>query len=845
MERMGGMRQNLGNRSGGRRSMIRASLTYNLGSSALDAAPYALNGISVDKPSWTRQTFGGNLGGNLPFLKFGESRRSFMMISYQGTRSRNAYSSFSVVPDAAERNGDFSQEKNILYDPSSNLPFTNNQIPSSRIDTAAAGLLQFYPAPNMTSNIQNYALISAIPTRQDSLNMRWMQPISATDRLSFNMSLMWNNRTSLQALGFKDTSQGRGRNIGLGWNHTLNPATNLNLSFRYNLNKNITNPYFANGPDIAGELGITGTSQEPINFGPPNLNFTNFADLSDATYASRRTNTFNTGVNLSWVKGTHTFTYGFSWNHQRMNSLAEQNARGTFTFTGTSTSGLDANGLPLPQTGLDLADFLLGLPQQTTVRYNGADTYLRSNTYGAYAQDTWRFKSNLTLTLGLRYDYFSPFTEKYGRMANLDLAPGFSGAAVVTPGASGPYSGVFPDGLIDPDRNNFSPRLGIAWKPKSNVVLRGGYSIFYDGSVFGRIPSQLASQPPFATSGIYVNGVDASLTLKNGFNGPAEQQQESILNTVAVDRSYAIPYAQTWNADVQYSFPREFVLNVGYLGTKGTRLVIQRLPNRVVAGQGTSAVRLIPDAVGFTYDSTEGNSIYHALQVRLMRRMRRGISMTTHYTFSKSIDDASTIGGGGSTIVQNDQDISAERGLSSFDRRHALTSSLYLNSPFGPMGTVMRQDNLVTKLIRGWIISSSLTLQSGAPFTARALGNASNAGGSGSIGNARADATGLPIEGGLYFNPLAFAVPAADTYGNAGRNTITGPGMISLNVGLARSFRIGDDFRRQIMFRLDSQNVTNTVNISGIGTVVNSSNYGLATSAAGMRQVTLSVRVGF
>ena len=846
LERMGGTRQNLGNRSGGRnRNMIRAGLTYNLGSSALDAASYSLNGIDSQKPSWTRQTFGANVGGPVPFLSLGEDRQSFAFLSYQGTRSRNAYSSFSVVPDAAERTGDFSQSKYVIYDPLSNSPFSNNIIPTDRIGSAAKGLLSYYPSPNMSSSIQNYALVSSIPSNSDSLNLRLMQTLSSTDRLNFDMGLRWSDSTSLQSLGFQDTSQGRGQNFSLGWSHTLNPSTTANVSFRYNANRNAVEPYFAYGEDVAGLLGITGTSREPVNYGPPNLSFTNFASLTDAAYSSRRTYSFNTSGSISMVRGSHTITYGFLWIHQRLNSLTEQDARGTFTFSGASTSGLDASGLAIDGTGFDMADFLLGMPQQTTVRYNGADTYLRDDTYSGYAQDVWRATSNITVNAGLRYEYFAPFTEKYGRMANLDIAPDFSAVAVVTPGSTGPYSGVFPDGLINPDKNNFSPRIGIAWKPTRKAVLRTGYSVFFDGSVFGRIPGRLASQPPFAVSESYVNGVDGILTLTDGFPGTTTGE---ILNTYAVNRNYGIPYAQTWNFTMQYTLPSQFMMDVGYLGTKGTGLVIQRLPNRVPAGATLSEEeqRRIANATGFTYDSTEGNSIFHALQVRVSRRMRRGIAMNTLYTFSKAIDNASTIGGTGATVVQNDQDLSAERGLSSFDRRHALSTNFSFTSPVGPMGIVMRQDNLLTKILRNWNLNGGVTFQSGTPFTARVLGNLSNAGGSGSVGNARAQATGLLIDSGSgYFNTSAFSTPAAGEYGNAGRNTIPGPATFSLNASIGRSFRLGDSFRRQIMVRLDSQNLTNAVNIAGIGTVVNSKDYGLATSAGNMRQVTLSIRVGF
>jgi len=260
---------------------------------------------------------------------------------------------------------------------------------------------------------------------------------------------------------------------------------------------------------------------------------------------------------------------------------------------------------------------------------------------------------------------------------------------------------------------------------------------------------------------------------------------------------------------------------------------------------GYEASTRIGNAVGFTYESAEGNSIYHSGNVKLTRRFRRGISASLNYTYSKSIDNASTLGGGGTTVAQNDQDLHAERGLSSFDRRHVLAANYILTSPFGQNGAFHSSNEFTTKLLQDWTISGSMSAMSGSPFTARVLGNQSNSGGTGSVGSGRADSTGLPVDDGSgYFNPLAFAIPKPGFFGDAGRNTITGPSQLTMNISLSRSFRIGDD-RRRLEFRVDTTNFVNSVNITSIGTVLNANNYGLATNAAGMRTVSMSLRFRF
>jgi hypothetical protein len=334
------------------------------------------------------------------------------------------------------------------------------------------------------------------------------------------------------------------------------------------------------------------------------------------------------------------------------------------------------------------------------------------------------------------------------------------------------------------------------------------------------------------------------LTIEDGFTAVAVQD---IRNTYAIARDYRVGYAQTWNFNVQTNLPKAMVLELGYLGTKGTNLDIERSPNRAAPGSPLTAEerRQIGNAVGFTFESSEGNSIYHGGHVRLMRRFRRGLSANLTYTFAKSIDNSSTFGGAGNTVAQNDKDLHAERGLSSFDQRHVLNAGFMITSPFGQQGLLHSDRPLVNKLLQDWTITGSVSAASGHPFTARVLGNLTNSGGTGAVGSGRADASGLPIDSGSgYFNVLAFVIPTGGHFGDAGRNTIIGPGTFSMNMGISRSFRLGDD-RRRLEFRVDCTNFTNHVNITGIGTVVNAIDYGLANAAGAMRSINTSLRFRF
>ena len=839
-----------GNRIGAGRNRMRMMAYFTLRNSAFDARPYSLTGQTVEKPSYGQGQFGGLLGGPLKIPKIFSDDKTFFFLNYRGSRSRNPYNATATVPSSLERAGDFSQsiaqQRVTIYDAATGQPFAGNRVPLSRIDPAANGLLPFLPLPNQNGRVQNYQFVSSAASDSDSISLRVNRNVSGADRLSFSYSLRSSQSNALQTFGFVDARGGRGQSARLGWTRNLRPDVINSLQLRYTRNRNQTLPYFAFGQDVAGELGITGTSDDPINYGPPNLTFTNFGNLTDASPSLRRDQTFQISEGVTLVRGSHNLSLGGDYRKIQLNNISDQNARGTLTFSGLGTSAFDDRGLPLAATGFDFADFLLGKPQSSSIRFGNPDTYFRSSAFSLYVQDDWRVSANFTINAGLRYEFLQPFHEKYDRLVNLDIAPGFTAVAPVLPGAAGPYSGAFPRGLIQPDRNNIGPRLGLAWKPfpKQSTLVRAGYGWYYNGSVYNQAAALLGQQPPFATTGTVTTSLDRVLSIQNGF---ATAPSQDITNTFAVDRRYLVGYAQTWNFAVQQNLPRSLVLEVGYLGTKGTRLDTQRSPNRAAPGSPLTAEerRRIGNAVGFTFDSSEGNSIYHAGQVRLSRRFQSGVSANLFYTWAKSIDNVSTFGGGAAVVAQDDTDLRAERGLSSFDQRHALTTQFVLSSPVARRASGAPSRNLFETIFRDWTLTGGLTANSGTPFTATILGNQANTGGTGAVGSGRADSTGLSVTAGAgFFNPAAFTTPPADRFGNASRNTIPGPGLFSLNFGIGRDFRLGEE-RRRMNVRLESTNVTNTVSYSRLGTTVNASNFGLATNTAAMRTMRLNVRFRF
>jgi hypothetical protein len=716
-------------------------------------------------------------------------------------------------------------------------------------------LLDYIPLPNFPGNTQNFTMQRGLPNDSDSFTGRVNARISSKDNGFVSYSYRRGDSVSSQVFPGLDTSRtNSAHNLGIGGMHRFQPRTILNYRGSYNRVRALTSNPFAFKEDIAGELGITGVSQDPINYGIPTIAFTNYGDLQAANPSLSVNETITVGAGLNRIGSKHTFQFGGDLNWNRRKSQVDPNARGSFDFTGFGSSDFDAEGRPVSGTGYDFADFLLGYPYSTSRRYGSSLNYLRNRTANLFLQDTWRVRANLTVNAGLRYEYIQPYYEKYDRMVGLDVAPGFTAVSQVLPGQNGPYTGRFPRALFFTDANNFGPRLGAAWKPKPNSrwTLRLGYGLFYNPSVYPSVAGQLVGQPPFAVNQNLLTSVSAPLTLQHGF---PEDPSVTILNSYAIDKNYRIGYVQQWNLSVQTQLRRLYSLELAYNGSKGTRLDILRAPNRAPSGSSpaeTEDNRVIANAGNFVFQESGANSVLHSGRIYLTRRFSRGVRVDGRYTFSKSVDNASGVGGGQLVVVQDEHNIFAERSLSSFDQRHRLQVNFNLDLPFGERRRwLANSPGPVRGLVSGWTVNGDYQFLTGTPITARLLGNAANNSGTGSNYSERPDATGidpsLPVDKRTtlrYFNTLAFALPEPGKFGNAGRNTIPGPDTSLLNASVRKSFRL-DDANRRVDFRWQVTNVLNHPNFAGLGTVVNSLNYGRVTSVKAMRQMEFSLRVAF
>jgi hypothetical protein len=390
---------------------------------------------------------------------------------------------------------------------------------------------------------------------------------------------------------------------------------------------------------------------------------------------------------------------------------------------------------------------------------------------------------------------------------------------------------------VKPDRTNFSPRFGFAWRPftKHSTRVNGGYGMYYLTSVYTTFANNLAAQPPFASNLSISTTPTSPGTIQNALTLATPG---SLTNTRAIDPNYRIGYVQSWQLSVQNDLTHSFVGTITLNHTKGTGLDQQFLPNSLPPGTKTPAFSF---PSGYIFQQANGNSTMNSATFQLMRRSRNGISGNLMYMFSKAIDD----GGVGTLIAQNWLALSSERALSNFDARHTVNAQWQYSTGVGTRGGTLL-NGWKGVVLKDWTFINSMQIRTGSPLTAMAGGNRTVVGGTGVTGPVRADATGIGIDGsdpGYGFDRAAFASPAAGSWGSAGRNVIPGPTIFSLNASLGRVFRVGE--RRNIDLRFDAQNILNHVTITNWGTTLSSSTFGLPTSAAAMRRFNATLRFRF
>jgi hypothetical protein len=866
------------------------------GNGALNATSFSLTGAPVVKPAYSSNRFGVSFTGSpsIPGLVKASSKQ-FIFFNVTGQRNITPTNLYGTVPTLAERSGDFSSLLQAaggatqLYNPANGAAIPGNIFANAglAVSPQAAALLNYYPAPNIAATGKqgyNYQTITTAGNNSASAALRFVRnfgqnsgfgnrrqqrsgPATLRQNINFNGSYSHtaaDNRNIFLPLGGASETDGyavtAGYTIGYG-RLTNNASINWNRSHSTlrNYFTNVSDPLVGTGIDVPKPV----IGADPgIYFGLPSVSVSNFTSLNQALPSDAINQTISFSDFVSYSHKKHNMRFGVDIRRVHADAIGGTSATsagapvgsvGSFTFTGYATQNPAAACTPsttvtcpaAAPSGYGLADFLLGLPQQSAIQAANQKNYLRANIYDWYAQDDWRVLPNLTLNYGVRYEYFSPYIEKDNRLVNLDHNADFS---VVTPVCPVAIAGVCGAGtvrsLVNPDRNMYSPRLGFAYRPKlkifKDLVVRGGYGINYNTGQYASFANQLSAQTPFAVTQTNIIGqpgcTPGTLTLANGFGCSTTPVQ----NNYAVNQFYRLGHVQVWNIDIQRTLPMGIVANIGYNGAKGGDLDLLRAPNRTASGTSNSS------AQPFNYEDSLGYSRFEQLSINVRKRLQKGVSLQATYHYGHSIDNASSIGGTSATPAQNDLDLNAEEGNSSFDVRHQVTGNWVLELPFGPNRAFLSKGGAWSRVMDGFSLSGDFTFATGTYYTPHYASTVAETA-TGSNNSLRPDRVfSQPIRGDGtildWFNKDAFLAPA-NGFGTASRGSIEGPGIVVADASLSRTVPLGET--RSFEVRATAANVFNTVQYSGIDTTLNSQTFGQVTSAALMRQMTFLARYRF
>jgi hypothetical protein len=800
---------------------------------ALDARNYFAPG-DQPAPKYQRNQFGFSFGG--PLVK----DRTFFFADYEGTRSREGVTRLARAPTLRERAGDFSQSGFVVIDPLTFQPFPGNIIPENRQSAIGRSIAALYPAPNRDDPFQNFVSSPAQRDRNDSFDVRLDHSLSGRSNLVFRYS--FNDRDLFEPFsgptfsplpGYGVNIPRRGQNVMLGETHVFTPAFVNEARFAFNrVSLGVFQENF--GASANRAVGLPELSSDPRDFGLSFITVTGFSPIGDEGNNPQQstTNTYQFLDTATYSRGGHLMKFGADIRFVQQNAFRDVQSRGFLTFSDFFVPG-----------GNGLGNLLLGLPTITGGARLDNHQHLRSNSYNFFFNDSWRATPRLTLMAGLRYEYNSPPVDAEDRANIYDPAT----RTLIPVGTSG-----VPRGGFEADKNNFAPRVGFAWTlgDEGRTVVRGGYGVYYDQSALA--PGEaLYFNSPYFDFNLFFPLPGLPLTLDNPF--PSFFPFVLPDSALAIQRDLRTAYMQHWNLNVQRQLGGGSVLEVAYVGSKGTKLLSARDINQGAPNATGFVFRPVPQFDDINILESRANSNYHSLQARFQQRLSKGFSMLASYTWSKSIDDASNFftSAGDPNFPQDSFNTRAERGRSNFDVRHRLSVSYSYDLPFGRGRRFLSDDGWLTSLLSGWETYGIVTLQTGRPFTVALLSDIDNSGtgrsGLGFGANDRPNVVGDPALGERtperWFNTAAFAFSPRGTFGNAGRNILDGPGYQNVNASLVKNTALTERFNLQL--RAEVFNLFNHPNFNLPDNFLGSPSFGRITSARDPRHIQFGVKVLF
>lgn len=839
------------------------SLYEYLRNDKLDARSFFGHAGLVNKPTLKRNQFGANVGG--PIIR----DRTFLFFSWESLREKNATTNTGqVFPTAAERAGDFSQSKSKPIDPSTGARFPGDFIPLSRQSKAAVAIGNLlFPLPNINGN----QLIFNAPgsDTRDQYVGRFDHAFTSNDRVYFSY-FYYDTYTKANAglplfNGFNNWT-----NNHLVGNYTKIISPTILNSLTYTLNRLafvraadpiLPDQFPGKPPEVAPGLryqnfGVNTAAQAPQYPYSTRLgSFSGYFGTGGNTYFDVVPTAHEIRDTATLTRGAHLIKLGFDF------ALSEASRHEIFNADGAS---FDFNG---SRAGNGFAEWLLGLPTSFQ-QYSTLRTDNQYKTFGAFIQDDWKVRPNLTLNLGLRWEPY--FGIHDGRNEIIAYRPGVQSTkypnaplGLVVPGDPGVSSTTYAK-----DWNNVGPRIGFAWLPLgsgSKMTVRSAYGVFYN-TERGYLLNETQLNQPFVLNVSIPNPPSFENPFANfsggnpyPFTPPTTDQQRAAYKFILpmpisrfFNQDASTPYNQQWNFSIQRELPGEIVITTAYVGSKGTKLWINRElnPAGFIPGNGSDgralstngnidSRRLNRNFQGIDEAATSGSSTYHSLQVSATKRFSRGFYILSNYTWSKALDYESL--DRNSSLAQDPNNVRAEHGPADFDRKHNFVTSFIYEFP-SPWN-----QGLAGKFTKGWSTNGIVRFLSGSPLTIAPGTDRALQGG----GGQRVNVVGDPVLSGRsfdqqraqYFNTAAFALPSLGTFGNEGRNALYGPGQYNLDLSVFKTARVREQAR--VEFRLEMFNALNHANLGNPNTTLNSTAFGRIDSVTGPRILQLGLKVIF
>ena len=816
------------------------------------------------RPEFKLNDFGGTFGG--PIVR----NRTFFFFSYEGLRSGKGLTSTQTVPTLGHRQGDLSGGP-VIYDPATTRPdpnnpgafirdpFPNNLIPLNRINSTSRNMLigdfALYPAPNSPGVVRNF---SFAPTQINTKN-QFVSKIThrLSDKDNLNLAWIYEDHPSIQPFsftaplpGFQSIINFENHNISLSEVHTFSPRVVNELRIGGSLYRDFFGEERSDIP-YPDALPIYGVVQRT---GSPRVSIAGFSITGTGTNLpqGRSNNNYQITDSLTYIVREHVVKVGIDIRRAQQNGgfIGPTNSRGMFSFTPRFTTDPQNRGT----TGQAMADFLLGYPTVAVRGLGDLHQYFRNTNWGGYFQDDWKITPDLTLNVGLRYEYNSPPNEIENKIANFwpDRYATRTASAVAPdyPGLVYPHDPGTPDSgaLFYGDKNNFAPRLGFAYRVfgRDDFVIRGGAGIFYY-MIPQQYPSSQALNLPFLRTETFQSDLTfPNLQFPDPF--PAALASFSVSPSSVIDKDYRDGYIQQFSLGIQKSLPRwDLVIQPAYVGSKGTKIIEFRQINQPRPGPGPIQLRRpFPEYGPMSMLESSSSSTYHSFQLRAEKRMSKGLSFLSSYTWAKLIDWGYTSMYEGNQTVIDPYNVRASmRGRGTSDLRHRYVLSYLYELPFGrgkALGGSLTGP--LEKIISGWLLTGISTFQSGFPLTATLSFDNTNTGGLNipdRITNPQLPSSERSID--RWFDTGALALPPQFVQGNAGRNYLDAPGYKNFDIGLIKNMRVGED--TLIQFRAEFFNAFNNVNFDPPDMVFGVQTFGRISSAGLSREIQFGLKVQF